>query len=296
MKIKNITLALCLVLCFAGLNGCKKDKNTTVSEYDATLSGIDADNNKIRDDIETRMEQEMKSSVNEYEYMVLQQNARVFQEILNVDLENELDVLRVRDHMDQAINCGIQIYGDGLNFDHYTILLTQLRQWYFNTGKRKDRRNEFILRSREYHFETTTAIDEYTCDFEVPDALMKDIEARMEIRRQKVIKELKEKGIEVKESNVNNSSLESLAEKDTSGTSPEFPDENKPVSVKSNSVQETAEKKQDTDKNEATAENSAADAANEQPAAEKTDPAKGQPAAEKTDAASQSEFPAEKTE
>ena len=54
--------------------------------------------------------------------------------------------------------------------------------------------------------------------------------------------------------------------------------------------------KQDTDKNEATAENSAADAANEQPAAEKTDAAKGQPAAEKTDAASQSEFPAEKTE
>ena len=79
MKFKNITLALCLVLCFAGLNGCKKDKNTTVSEYDATLSGIDADNNKIRDDIEPRMEQEMKSSVNEYEYMVLQQNARVFQ-------------------------------------------------------------------------------------------------------------------------------------------------------------------------------------------------------------------------
>ena len=109
----------------------------------------------------------------------------------------------------------------------------------------------------------------------------------MEIRRQKVIKELKEKGIEVKESNVNNSSLESLAEKDTSGTSPEFPDENKPVSVKSNSVQETAEKKQDTEKNEATAENSAGSTA---------DAAKEQPAAEKTDKASQSELPAEKTE
>ncbi len=194
MKFRNLLIIACAVLLCQGAAGCKKNKGE-ITEYDETLSGIDRDGNKIRDEIEERMRKEMATEVNDFEYKVLLQNARAFQEILNLDLESRPDVLLTRDHIDQAINCGIQIYGDGINFDHYTILLTKLKQWYFNTPERQERRQDFIFRSREYHFASTTALDEYTCDFEVPEAGMKVIEERMEIRRKKVEQELKEKGL-----------------------------------------------------------------------------------------------------
>lgn len=209
MKFKKVLIVLCMVLCCVNVGGCKKNKEK-ISEYDATLAGIDKNANKIRDDIEERMEKEIATDVNEYEYKVLVQNAKVFNEILTLDLESRPEVLLARDHMDQAINCGIQIYGDGLNFDHYTILLTKIRQWYFNTEERRDRRQEFIVRSREYHFSSTTGLDEYTCDFEVPDNLMAAIEERMEIRRKKNEEELKKK--QGSESDAVSKELRSIAE------------------------------------------------------------------------------------
>ena len=192
MKFKSWLIVLCVALCCVNVTGCKKNKEK-ISEYDVTIEGIDSDGSRIRDEIEERMQKEMASEVNEYEYKVLLQNAKSFQEILTLNLESRPEVLLARDHMDQAINCGIQIYGDGLNFDHYTILLTKLRQWYFNTEEPRERRQDFIVRSREYHYTNTTAVDEYTCDFDVPDELMKSIEARMEIRRQKNIEEQQNK-------------------------------------------------------------------------------------------------------
>lgn len=210
MKLKYLLAGLCVALCCVNVTGCKKNKEK-ISEYDVTLEGVDKDGNRIRDDIEERMQKEMKSDVNEFEYKVLLQNAKAFNEILTLNPESRPEVLLARDHVDQAINCGIQIYGDGLNFDHYTILLTKLRQWYFNTEERRNRREEFIVRSREYHFSSTTAVDEYTCDFEVPDTLMAAIEKRMEIRRKKNAEEMKEKNEEAGVSK----ELQSIAEEGT---------------------------------------------------------------------------------
>ena len=94
------------------------------------------------------------------------------------NLNDKDKVLRIRDHLDMAINCGVLVFGEDMRYHNFSINLTYLQQWYFNTKERRERKHEFIMRAREYHYQTTNFEGANTCDFEFSDALKQEIERR----------------------------------------------------------------------------------------------------------------------
>lgn len=183
-KLRNICAILLMMICFVGLAGCKKGKEE-VSEYDKTLVGIDEDGDGIRDEIAAKMKKEFKDGITYEEQKVMNLHAQVFQEILNLDLENRTDVLLARSHLDDAINCAIIVFGEDFRFDNYTVIMTNLRQWYFNTKERKEHHREFINRSKEYHYQKMLYNGANTCDFEFSDELKAELKRREEYKKQK---------------------------------------------------------------------------------------------------------------
>ena len=119
------------------------------------------------------------------EMKVLEQNARVFQEILETRPEDRTGILLARGHLDDAFNCGITVYGEELNYDNFSVMLTQLRQWYFDNPKRKAAHQEFLLRSREYMYQPLNLEGNNTCEFELSPETLRLIEIRTEIKKQK---------------------------------------------------------------------------------------------------------------
>jgi hypothetical protein len=182
--IKKSLLAVVLTSVALGVSGCKK-KEKEISIYDKTLVGIDKNNNHIRDEIEERMFKEFGSFITAEEQKVMDQNARVFDEILHLDLNNRDDVLLARDHLDLAINCGILVFGEDMRYHDFSINLTNLKQWYFNTKERKEHHYEFIIRSKEYHFQPTNFEGANTCDFEFSKELVQEIERRKAVKAER---------------------------------------------------------------------------------------------------------------
>jgi hypothetical protein len=174
MKNSLVVVGLLFVVMLTGCKGDEKD----IPIQDQTMSGIDANKNGIRDDIEDRMKVEFTEMVTPEEQYVMDQSARVFQEILDLNLDDREKVLLVRDHLDMSINCGVLVFGEDFRYDNYSIILTRLKQWYFNTKMRKEKQKEFIMRSKEYHYEKTNFGNANTCEFEFSPALIKEIERR----------------------------------------------------------------------------------------------------------------------
>lgn len=174
----SVSALIIALLLAVSLTGCKKRDEKDLSIYDETLVGIDKDNNGIRDEIEERMKQEWHQMITKEEQLVMNQHARVFDDILHVDLNDKDKVLRIRDHLDMAINCGVLVFGEDMRYHNFSINLTYLQQWYFNTKERRERKHEFIMRAREYHYQTTNFEGANTCDFEFSDALKQEIERR----------------------------------------------------------------------------------------------------------------------
>lgn len=177
---------LCIIFCLAG---CGNDEKN-LSEFDRTPAGIDANQDGIRDEVYERMHQEFAESINADEIRIMEEHAKVFQEIMTVDMEDRNAVILARDHLDVVMNCAVYVFGDGLDYDTYTILLTRLRQWYFNTKARREIRQEFILRSKEYHFESTNFNGVNTCDFEFSPETKRMIEIRHAVSAQKRSQEI----------------------------------------------------------------------------------------------------------
>ena len=191
-NLKKVTFAfIALIAVMVMLNGCRKQKESEISEYDKTLEGIDADHNGIRDEIEKRMHAEFKDSITYEEQKVLDLHARAYDEMLHVDLNDRQMVLLIRDHLDMAINCGVLVFGDEMRYHNLSINLTRLTQWYFNTKERKERKKEFILRTKEYHYVPTNFDGANTCDFEFSPELVKELERR-KIAKEEEAKKLKE--------------------------------------------------------------------------------------------------------
>lgn len=173
---KNSLVVACLLVAMTTV-GCKNDPKE-VPLQDQTLVGIDENHNDIRDDIEDRMKLEFVEMVTKEEQLVMDQSARVFQEIIALNLEDRDAVLLARDHLDMAINCGILVFGEDFRYDNYSIILTKLKQWYFNTKMRKEKQKDFIMRSKEYHYERTNFNNVNTCEFEFSPELIKEIDRR----------------------------------------------------------------------------------------------------------------------
>ncbi|WP_019001145.1 hypothetical protein [Succinimonas amylolytica] len=181
-KILILLLALVVV---AGLPGCKKHGKKVADEpEDETLLGIDADHDGIRDNVMAKMKKDFYMIAPD-EMKVLEQNARVFQEILETRPEDRTGILLARGHLDDAFNCGITVYGEELNYDNFSVMLTQLRQWYFDNPKRKAAHQEFLLRSREYMYQPLNLEGNNTCEFELSPETLRLIEIRTEIKKQK---------------------------------------------------------------------------------------------------------------
>ncbi len=172
-KIFAVVALTSALICTSGCRG----KNHNNEPEDETLLGTDANKDGIRDDIYKKMRSEFVG-IPEDEMKVLDQNAHVFQEILELNLDNRNDVLLARSHLDDAFNCGITVYGEELNYDNFSVMLTRLRQWYFNNPLRKRQHQEFMLRSKEYHFEPMNLEGNNTCEFELSEETLKRIEFR----------------------------------------------------------------------------------------------------------------------
>lgn len=186
MSICNkVIVSLLAGLVSLSLMGCGEPKE--VSKWDMTLRGIDDDNDGIRDDITEKMKKEFANQLTEDEEKVMIQHAQIFQRILDMDLtdpKNKSAILLTRQHLDDAMNCAIYIFGDDLRYHNYSIMLTQLKQWYFNTQIRKDHRKEFSIRSVEYHYKAIPLEGVYTCDFEISEQTKKLIAIREELKKQ----------------------------------------------------------------------------------------------------------------
>ncbi|MGN1393085.1 MAG: hypothetical protein ACI4V7_03375 [Succinivibrionaceae bacterium] len=174
----KIYVVFMFVFCIGCLAGCKK--NEEVSIYDKDIIGIDENHDGIRDDIVQKMNKEFKGAVTLDEQKVLLDHARNFQEILQVDLNNRTAVLLARTHLDDVMNCAILVFGDGFRYNNYTIMMTQLRQWYFNTPDRKQKHQEFIMRTKEYLYESLPLEGANTCSFEFSEGLKQEIQRRNE--------------------------------------------------------------------------------------------------------------------
>jgi hypothetical protein len=182
---KKVIISLLACLMSLSLSGCGEEKE--VSKWDMTLRGIDDDKDGIRDDIAEKMKKEFANQVTEDEEKVMIQHAQIFQRILDMDLtdpKNKSAILLTRQHLDDAMNCAIYIFGDDLRYHNYSIMLTQLKQWYFNTQMRKDHRKEFSIRSIEYHYKAIPLEGDYTCDFEISEQTKKLISIREELKKQ----------------------------------------------------------------------------------------------------------------
>jgi len=181
-KILILLLALAVM---TGVPGCKKHGKKVPDEpEDETLLGVDADHDGIRDNVMAKMKKDFYMIAPD-EMKVLEQNARVFQEILETRPEDRTGILLARGHLDDAFNCGITVYGEELNYDNFSVMLTQLRQWYFDNPKRKSAHQEFLIRSREYMYQPLNLEGNNTCEFELSPETLKLIEIRKEIKKQK---------------------------------------------------------------------------------------------------------------
>ncbi len=194
--LKQLVVLVTAILLSFNLAGCKYDKNKEAEKelQNQTVEGIDANNDGIRDDVYNQLHKEYGNSLRPDEMRVLEENARVFQEMITVNLDDKIDVLAVRDHFDLWVNCGILVFGDDLNYDTYTIILTNIRKWTFNTAARRDIRRDFVFRAREYHYEPTNFNGENTCLFDLSPDTLKLIEIRKEIAKQKEEAKLKKEG------------------------------------------------------------------------------------------------------
>ena len=184
---KTLLLAM-TVLVSLGLSACGNEEET-LSEFDKVPAGIDKNHDGIRDEVAERMHKEFAESINADEMRIMEEHAKVFQEIMTLDMNDRNAVLITRDHFDLVMNCAVYVFGDDLDYDTYTILLTRLRQWYFNTKARREIRQEFILRSKEYHFQSDNFNGINTCGFEFSDETKKMIEIRRGIAARKKAKE-----------------------------------------------------------------------------------------------------------
>ncbi|WP_406546771.1 hypothetical protein [Succinimonas sp.] len=189
-KILITVLALTVMM---GVPGCKKHGKKVIEEpEDETLLGVDADHDGIRDNVMAKMKKDFYM-ITPDEFKVLEQNARVFQEILETRPEDRTGILLARGHLDDAFNCGITVYGEELNYDNFSVMLTQVRQWYFDNPLRKAAHQEFLIRSREYMYQPLNLEGNNTCEFELSPETLKLIEIRKEIKRRKAEKEEAEK-------------------------------------------------------------------------------------------------------
>ena len=132
---KTLLLAM-TVLVSLGLSACGNEEEN-LSEFDKVPAGIDKNHDGIRDEVAERMHKEFAESINADEMRIMEEHAKVFQEIMTLDMNDRNAVLITRDHFDLVMNCAVYVFGDDLDYDTYTILLTRLRQWYFNTKARR---------------------------------------------------------------------------------------------------------------------------------------------------------------
>ena len=226
---KIIPVSLLAFVSLLTVQGCKGSGD--VKKEDQTVQGIDLNHDGIRDEIYEKIHQEFKN-VRADEIKVLEQYARLFQEINEMDFSDRLAVLLARGHLDEAANCGILVFGDGYQYDNFSVMLTKTRQWYFNTTDRKIKQREFILRAKEYHYQPMSLEGVNTCDFELSPETIKIIELRKEFAAKKKAKETEN---EKSDSTLNSSPNKSLDQNnnkeeleknkiDSNGTTKTLPD------------------------------------------------------------------------